>query len=673
MHGSMQEDHRGEKAEVVLVNMPFAALFRPTIGLSLLKGSLASRGIPSRLLYFTIPLAERIGSELYVRLANQAPLASDLVGEWIFSAELFQDERGGFIDEILGPGRQLHGAPYNDPGPVSADFVEEVRKVRAMAADFLEFCACEVLQYSPRIVGFTSVFQQHVSSLALAKTIKARSPETFIVFGGSNCEGVMGAELARRFPFVDAVVSGEGDVVFPEIVLRVLNGKSVSDVPGIYTLENYEAAVAQGPSWSAAKVTDMDTLPVPDYDDFFLQHRESTLDPRIERQILFETSRGCWWGERSHCTFCGLSKESMAYRSKSQERALDEITFQAERYPGCTVTAVDNILDLKYFKEFIPGLAARRLNLQLFYETKANLKKEQVRLLREAGITMIQPGIESFSDQVLTLMGKGVKALQNIQLLKWCREFGIMPYWNILWGFPGEEPEEYAHTADLIPLLTHLIPPQCVARIRLDRFSPNFKFAEQTGFVNVRPYPAYYHVFALPEEAVNNLAYYFLYDYREPRDVAAYTGGVRQQVEKWWECQETSALFSVDKGSHLLIWDLRPEARAPLTVFTELQKLLYLSCDCICMASELKQIAEQYTGRSMPVQEVEELLQPALNVGLMLRENHSYLNLAVPLGVYSPPNSVMEKFYNVVRELGQSSAEGIEILLPEEQLATATG
>ncbi|MCI0442202.1 radical SAM protein, partial [bacterium] len=103
----------------------------------------------------------------------------------------------------------------------------------------------------------------------------------------------------------------------------------------------------------------------------------------------------------------------------------------------------DSILDLRYYKDYIPKLAERTTKLDLFYEVKANLKKVQIRLLRDAGVRTIQPGIESFSNSILQLMGKGVSALQNIQLLKWCKELGVSVYWNLLWGFPGEDPLEY--------------------------------------------------------------------------------------------------------------------------------------------------------------------------------------------------------------------------------------
>src|SRR6185503_12803258 len=98
---------------------------------------------------------------------------------------------------------------------------------------FLEECLEEVVAARPRLVGFTSVFQQHVASLALARRIKRALPETFIVFGGANCEGPMGAETVRQFPFVDAAVSGEADLVFPELVGRVLAGRPLDGLPGV--------------------------------------------------------------------------------------------------------------------------------------------------------------------------------------------------------------------------------------------------------------------------------------------------------------------------------------------------------------------------------------------------------------------------------------------------------
>src|SRR5439155_6611144 len=253
----------------------------------------------------------------------------------------------------------------------------------------------------PKFVGFTSVFQQHVASLALARRIKRALPDTFVAMGGANCEGVMGAETVRQFPFVDAVVSGEGELVFPELVRRALAGEPVSGLVGVRTPARVGAELAFGRFPNAPTVQNLDDLPEPDYDDFFAEFGKSRYARNWQPGIFCETSRGCWWGEKMHCTFCGLNGGSMAFRSKSARRAIEELSGLTKRHPGCDVQLTDNILDMGYFKDFLPELVARKLDLDLFYETKVNLKKEQVCTLASAGIRRIQPGIESLGDGVL--------------------------------------------------------------------------------------------------------------------------------------------------------------------------------------------------------------------------------------------------------------------------------
>lgn len=225
-----------------------------------------------------------------------------------------------------------------------------------------------------------------VASLALAKRLEQARPECVIVMGGANCEGPMGAETARQFPFVDAVVSGEGDLVFPDLVTRALDGRPLEGLPGVFTSTNAQVALAAGARLTAPMVQDMDALPIPDFSDYFEQFGRSRHAEEWQPSLFFESSRGCWWGERMHCTFCGLNGRTMSYRSKSAARAVAELTQLVERHPGCDIQVTDNILDLAYFKDFVPLLAERKLGVDLFYETKANLRKDQIRLLKRAGI-----------------------------------------------------------------------------------------------------------------------------------------------------------------------------------------------------------------------------------------------------------------------------------------------
>src|SRR2546428_10968735 len=84
-----------------------------------------------------------------------------------------------------------------------------------------------------QIVGFTSTFDQNVASLTLAKLIKDLYPSVKIVFGGANFDGEMGLEHFRAFPWIDHVVVGEGEEVFPALVKQLLEGKQDGFGPGV--------------------------------------------------------------------------------------------------------------------------------------------------------------------------------------------------------------------------------------------------------------------------------------------------------------------------------------------------------------------------------------------------------------------------------------------------------
>ncbi|MCI0570985.1 MAG: RiPP maturation radical SAM C-methyltransferase, partial [Myxococcaceae bacterium] len=568
------------------------------------------------------------------------PSIRELAGEWIFSRAVFPataaDDRR-YLDEVL-----RGGAAWTDRSgahPVSEAVIARLLAAREEVDAFLDECLEEVVAARPKLVGFTSIFQQHLASLALARRVKEALPDTVVVLGGANCEDAMGAETVRQFPFVDAAVSGEADLVFPEMVVRVLAGRDLRGLPGVRTREGVAGEFQAGRFNTAPMVQDMDGLPYPDFGDYFAQFAASRFRRDWQPSIFFESSRGCWWGEKMHCTFCGLNGTTMAFRSKSAARVLSELGDLTAAHPGCDVQVVDNILDMAYFKDVVPELARRPLDLDLFYETKSNLRKDQVRQLRQARVRTIQPGIESFSDSVLRLMRKGVSGLQNVQLLKWCKELGVHPAWNVLWGFPGEDPAEYARMAELVPLLTHLPPPVGCTDLRLDRFSPNFVAAEALGFTDVRPLAPYRHIYrGLGEEALRNLAYYFSFRYREPRDVAAYVSPFVRALRAWQKAGPGSDFFSVDVAERLVLWDLRPKAKEPLTTIAGPARALYQACDA---ATDLRTLADAH---AMASGEVEENLGPLVERGLMIRQGGRHLALAVPLGDYAPGQAVVQRF-----------------------------
>ena len=314
--------------DVLLVSMPFGPLFSPSLALSLLQPQVAARGLTCRSEYFTLPFAEKISESLYSKITSQnRAMSRAFVGEWIFSHALYDwdashDER--YLAEVLlKPPSWLGRAPTRPPAPGE---VRAILKARDAASAFVDWCADQVVEAEPKIVGFTSVFQQHLASLALAKRIKARLPETLIVMGGANCEATMGVETVRQFPYVDVAVSGEADQVFAELASRVIKGQPLEGLQGVITRASLAGVVGLGPAPTAPAVNDLDGLPYPDFSDFFAGFNRSRFSGHWQPSVFVETSRGCWWGERMHCTFCGLNGATMAYRSKSAPRALDELT-----------------------------------------------------------------------------------------------------------------------------------------------------------------------------------------------------------------------------------------------------------------------------------------------------------------------------------------------------------
>ena len=360
------------------------------------------------------------------------------------------------------------------------------------------------------VVGFTSTFEQNTAAFSLARCIKEEHPDLVIVFGGANFDGEMGKEYLRALSFIDYVVTGEGDQVFPALVDRVSRGESIAGLPGVLSRSG-GGVVESGP---AALIHDLNSLPDPNYDEYFETlfrlGRERVLgdSPPL---LLFETARGCWSGEKQHCTFCGLNGNGMKFRSKTPEETRGQLRRLTQRYKIVNLEAVDNIMDHNYLDKLCLSLIEERSDYQIFYEVKSNLKQAQLRTMAQAGITSIQPGIESLSSHVLALMRKGVTMVQNVRLLKWAYYYGMRVGWNILTGFPGEVPDDYDRQLLILPLLRHLPPPSGSGRIWLERFSPYF-FDDAFPTRNVRPREAYRFVY--PEERIDlhQIAYFFDYE-----------------------------------------------------------------------------------------------------------------------------------------------------------------
>lgn len=610
---------------VLLLSMPFGALDRPSIGLGTLKAGLAADGIACDVAYPALTFAAFTGVRDYQWVAGDLPHTA-FAGEWLFTEQLYgrrPDQDARYEAEVLHSTWQLDAAA-----------VRRLRRIRAWCRPLLDHCMAGYDWDKYDVVGFTSTFEQNIASLALARRLKQAHPRLVTAFGGANWEGEMGLELARRFPFVDLVCSGEADVSFRSALRALAGGPSaLGAVPGIVfrDADGVPRATAAG-----EPVTDLDSVPPPDYDDYFGALAASPVLAGVIPRLLIETSRGCWWGARHHCTFCGLNGLSMGYRAKSPDRVLDELDSLVDRYRVPFVSAVDNIMDMAAFRSFLPRLAARDggPSLSLFYETKANLRHTQIRLLRAAGVDHIQPGLESLSGHVLRLMRKGTTVLQNVQLLKWCRELDVVPEWNLLYGFPGETPADYAEMLAVVDAIDFLQPPSGVGPVRLDRFSPYHRDPAAFGLVGVRPMAVYRYLYPFPEDVLTRIAYYFDYDHADGRVPLRYAGPLVERVQRWSARGAGPGVWQTPTpGDTLSIVDQRYGAGWRLSGW---RAAVYAACDEIRGIAHLEELARHGGGSPADLAAFLDWLRQRR---LLLSEEDRHLALAVhrPARTAVPP------------------------------------
>jgi len=317
----------------------------------------------------------------------------------------------------------------------------------------------------------------------------------------------------------------------------------------------------------------------------------------------------------------------MMFRAKQPERALAELRELRDRYGSTFFSVADNILDMRYFRSLLPRLAEEEQGISLFYEVKANLSCPQVALLAAAGVDIIQPGIESFSDHVLKLMGKGTTALQNVQLLKWCREHAVRPEWNLLYGFPGERPEDYEETDELLAAIDFLDPPSGYGPVRLDRFSPYHADPEGAGMINVRAMAVYRYLYPFAPDVLDRLAYYFDYEYADGRDPLAYAGPVVDRVRRWMRNGPRGDVWRTAlEGDELVAVDARADRHPRAVRLESWRAAAYDACDRVRTLRGLGRLPQL---SAVPDGELLSFLDDCVSQGLMVRRGDSFLALAV--------------------------------------------
>lgn len=606
---------------IILVNMPFADWYRPSFALSQLSAVTRRELGPAvdiDIKYLNFEFARYLGRDIYDAIAEDLDHLLTGVGEWLFRDIAFPEAAGNSAEYFQ---RYYKGRSWRE-------FCRSVNRSRSgLLAKCEELIDTHDLAAAD-IVGFTSMFAQHVPSLAMARLIKKRRSEVVTVIGGANCEAPMGGVIAARSTAIDAVFSGPATHTFPEFVRHVMDGNlsAVNSIAGVLTKANVDDLLV---TQAIGRDRDIADYIEPDYASFvtaFTAHRDA-LDPAVRPVLMFETSRGCWWGERSHCTFCGLNGLAMNYRSMPSELALRQFRWLFSFAPWCDEFAcTDNILPKAYPKEVFSKLEPPP-GVSIFYEVKLPVSEQEMHLISRAGVTKVQPGIEALSTETLRLIGKGTTAFSNVQFLKNCLAAGIDPQWNLLLGFPGEHAAIYEKYMRDIPLLRHLPPPSGAFMVRFDRFSPYFTNAEQYG-LDLRPMDFYRLVYPFTDDELAKLAYFFA-DHRVGSHLAAaitWLDPIGDLVAAWQRCWQPGghdrpelALHARPGGGWCVI-----DSRDGATRTIDVDEHAYATLHTLNSPVPVGRLPEYL---DLPASQVTAVLDSLRGSGLLFEENDRALSL----------------------------------------------
>jgi ribosomal peptide maturation radical SAM protein 1 len=513
-----------ERMNISLINMPFCYLESPSLALAqlrpvLLEDEFLADRISVDICHAQHDFAEMLGLQLCNFFADS---------EDIFAGVLL-------LGTFLFPRTDAEHLTYVERFP--ADRNEPLLNARDVSVDDLDRPIGSHDLAESDVVGMSSLYQQSAASLTMAKRIKERFPDKICVLGGGNCEGQVGKALIRNFDCVDYVFSGCGLVSFVEFVRHVESGNlaACDMIDAVFSRRNrcsltwdVAAKATAVPSGLVTEVVPAagDNLPevgmhgkeravgevvTIDYTDFLesFETRIAPLGPGVKPRLPLETSRGCWWGEKSHCTFCGSRGWDISYRQMAPGQAIRYFNSAIEKHSASTpyFECADQLIPKDFPEKVMPDLRLPD-SAGLFYEIRTTISEEHMRKLRDAGVRTVQPGVEALSSDLLKHMAKGVTGAHNIQHLKRCAALGMTPMWALLVGLPKEDPAYYDFYRKTLGKLVHLPPPMTVSPVGFHRNGPYTWYPSKYG-LDISYAEVYEQIYDLPPEEMRDFAYFF--------------------------------------------------------------------------------------------------------------------------------------------------------------------
>jgi ribosomal peptide maturation radical SAM protein 1 len=606
---------------IALISTPWPLFNRPSVQLATLKAFVKQKmpalQVDTHHAYLSI--AEGLGYNLYREISERTWLAESLY------AGLLYPDRTATISQFWK--KRSSGLPLAH----KIDFDELILNLEKASAQILD---SEDWRKN-LLTGFSICLGQLTSSLYFIREIKKRASDLKIVVGGSACAGTLGKSLIRTFPGIDFLIRGEGELPLVHLIESLTinqNDSHMVPIPGL--ISRHEDPLDQGIS----QVSDLDRLPVPEYDDYFDQVKALGQDKAFLPKIPMEISRGCWWrknigpGSISGCAFCNLNLQWQGYRAKSHDRTIKELEALTDRYQILSVSFMDNLLPAKGLDQLFRRIQEMGKELRLFCEIRATTPRKGLAAMGAAGMREVQVGIESLSTSLLKKLNKGTTAIDNMEIMKNCETPGLPNLTgNLILTFPSSDGQDVKET---LANLNFVLPFRPLKGIPfwLGYGSPVWQMPNAYGIKRVRNHPFYEHLF--PPYVLRGLSLM----------IQGYQGGVRYQNRLWRPVREKidkwrksyselhkgpgcDPILSLQDGRDFMIIRERRPGNFDMTHRLKgTSRKIYLFCRT---QQSISRILSQFPG--FGEEKVIPFLRMMVEKRLMFNEGERYLSLAVPI------------------------------------------
>jgi ribosomal peptide maturation radical SAM protein 1 len=607
--------------KVALISAPWPLYNRPSIQIGTLKTHLI-KTFPELKVdahHFYLKVAEALGYKRYQAISERTWLA-----ETVYAALLYPEN-------LEGIKKVFYKKAKSKTLLRDIRFDSLTRQVQKVSEKFIQ--SIDWRGYG--LVGFSICLCQLTASIYFIKKIKARFPTLLMVVGGSMFTGEAGRNIFKVFPEIDIIVNGEGEIPLSRLVscLSDVEGKKkIPSIKGIIVPEDAEKET----QISFNQMKDLSNLSLPDYSDYFNLLRSLGPEKNFFPILPMEISRGCWWqkknkgGKSKGCAFCNLNLQWDGYRTKKPEQVVSEIENLTTTYKTLSIAFTDNLLPLKTSRDVFRRIIKLKKDIRLFGEIRASTPRQDLYLMRAAGMQEVQIGIEALSTRLLKKLNKGTTAIQNIEIMKHCEMLGIQNSSNLIVHFPGSDEKDVAETLQNLEF-TFSFRPLRMVQFWLGLGSPVWQDPKTFGLKAVFNHGNYAGIF--PSDIVESMQF----------TIQAYRGDLGCQKKLWqpvkkklkaWKkayaklhqgIRHENILSFRDGRSFLIIRQRRLDGE-PLTHRLEgTSRLIYLYCQ---KHRALKRIIDRFP--SVPSDRFEPFLKMMVDKRLMFRENDRYLSLAVP-------------------------------------------